>query len=239
MQELDLDLAGEYLVMAATLAHIKSKMLLPQTPDEQQDDADGGEEQDPRLELIRRLLEYQKYKAVADELGGRAVAGRDVFPRGMELSTRRDRRRWPRSALFKLLDAFQAILARTKSRLAFEITAERITIQERITQITERAARAQELPVRGALRGRAHALRRGGHVPGAARDDQDARDAHLPGRLPLADPRELRAARRERSDDSPASRGRSRSRERERPAGRTRHRWTSTAPVDEPARPGG
>jgi len=84
MRELDLDVAGEYLLMAATLTHIKSKMLLPRVPGEQQDEAeDSGEEEDPRLELIRRLLEYQKYKAVAEDLGGRAVAGRDVFPRGM------------------------------------------------------------------------------------------------------------------------------------------------------------
>jgi segregation and condensation protein A len=138
MQDLDLELAGEYLVMAATLAHIKSKMLLPQTPDGQQDDADGAVEQDPRLELIRRLLEYQKYKAVADELGGRAVAGRDVFPRGMDAIDAQGPAPLSEVPLFKLLDAFQAILGRTKSRLAFEVTAERITINERITEITER-----------------------------------------------------------------------------------------------------
>jgi segregation and condensation protein A len=138
MQELDLDLAGEYLVMAATLAHIKSKMLLPQSPEGQQDDADTGVEQDPRLDLIRRLLEYQKYKAVADELGGRSVAGRDVFPRGMDAIDAQGPAPLTEVGLFKLLDAFHAILARTKSRLAFEVTAERITIQERIAEITER-----------------------------------------------------------------------------------------------------
>jgi segregation and condensation protein A len=138
MQELDLELAGEYLVMAATLAHIKSKMLLPQTPDGQQEEGEAAQEQDPRLELIRRLLEYQKYKAVADELGGRAVAGRDVFGRGMNPVDAQGPAPLSEIGLFKLLDAFQTILERTKGRLAFEVTAERMTIQERIAEITER-----------------------------------------------------------------------------------------------------
>jgi segregation and condensation protein A len=136
MRELDLEVAGEYLLMAATLAHIKSKMLLPRTPDEQQDDGDGVEEQDPRLELIRRLLEYQKYKAVAEQLGDRAVAGRDVFGRG-QAEDIEGPTPLAEVGLFKLLDAFQAILGRAKDRLAFEITAEGITIHERMTQITE------------------------------------------------------------------------------------------------------
>ena len=66
--------------MAATLAHIKSKMLLPRPPEDQDDDE--LDELDPRAELIRRLLEYQKYKTVAADLGERAIAGRDVFSRG-------------------------------------------------------------------------------------------------------------------------------------------------------------
>ena len=83
MEKLDLDIASEYLVMAATLAHIKSKMLLPQEPDDQ-DDEEPEEEVDPRAELIRRLLEYQKYKVAAEQLGARPIPGRDVFGRGSE-----------------------------------------------------------------------------------------------------------------------------------------------------------
>ena len=84
MQRLDLDVAAEYLVMAATLAHIKSRMLVP-TPEagDRREDADI-EEIDPREELIRRLLEYQKYKDAAEQLGSRGVVGRDVFPRGAD-----------------------------------------------------------------------------------------------------------------------------------------------------------
>src|SRR6476620_8030828 len=69
MQELDLDVASEYLLMAATLAHIKSKMLLPQNPLEEVEEQDDGYIADPRGELIRRLLEYQKYRAAAEQLG--------------------------------------------------------------------------------------------------------------------------------------------------------------------------
>ena len=81
MQLMHLDIASEYLVMAATLAHIKSKMLLPAPPPGQEDDA-FEEEEDPRETLIRRLLEYQKYKQAAADLAARGVAGRDVFLRG-------------------------------------------------------------------------------------------------------------------------------------------------------------
>jgi segregation and condensation protein A len=150
MRNLDLDVAGEYLLMAATLAHIKSKMLLPRTPEEQRDEVEGVEELDPRLELIRRLLEYQKYKAAAELLGDRAVAGRDVFGRGSTGEEVVGPTPLAEVGLFKLLDAFQGILARAKGRLAFEITAERITIHDRIAQITEvlrekRTCRFEEL----------------------------------------------------------------------------------------------
>jgi segregation and condensation protein A len=137
MQELDLDLASEYLLMAATLAHIKSKMLLPRAPEDQQDGDDDGEQQDPRLELIRRLLDYQKYKQAAEHLGARAVAGRDVFARGASVEDLQGPAPLAEVGLFKLLDAFQGILHRAKDRQALEVTAERITIQERITQITD------------------------------------------------------------------------------------------------------
>jgi len=149
MQELDLDTASEYLLMAATLAHIKSKMLLPRSPEDQQD-GDEEDQQDPRLELIRRLLEYQKYKQAGEHLGARAVAGRDVFARGMSIEEIQGPAPLAEIGLFKLLDAFQAILGRAKNRQALEVTAERITIQERITQITDllrdrRSCRFEEL----------------------------------------------------------------------------------------------
>jgi segregation and condensation protein A len=137
LQELDLDVAAEYLLMAATLAHIKSKMLLPRAPNGQADDAAQDEAADPRLELIRRLLEYQKYKAVAEHLGSLPLAGRDVFPRGLDAHETQEPAPLAELGLFRLLDAFHAILDRAKGRIAFEITTERITIHERITQVVE------------------------------------------------------------------------------------------------------
>ena len=137
MRELDLDVAAEYLLMAATLAHLKSKMLLPRAPSDQAEEGEAGEELDPRLELIRRLLEYQKYKLVADDLGSRAIAGRDVFTRGQVGLETQGPAPLAGFSTFRLLDAFQAILDRAKDRSALEVTPERISIRERMTQITE------------------------------------------------------------------------------------------------------
>jgi segregation and condensation protein A len=136
MKELDLDVAGEYLVMAATLAHIKSKMLLPAPPEGQDDDA--VDEIDPREELIRRLLEYQKYKQAAEQLGERGIEGRDVFKRGSDAPVAEGPAPLAEIGLFQLLDAFQAVLERVREDIAFEVSAERISIQERMTQIVER-----------------------------------------------------------------------------------------------------
>jgi segregation and condensation protein A len=137
MQELDLDVASEYLLMAATLAHIKSKMLLPQNPLEEVEEHDEGYIEDPRAELIRRLLEYQKYRAAAEQLGGRPIAGRDVFGRGSRTEEAQGPAPLAPIDLYKLLDAFGAILKRVKGRVALEVTAEQITIGERISQLSE------------------------------------------------------------------------------------------------------
>ncbi len=82
MREIDLDIAGEFLVMAATLIHLKSRMLLPaDAKPEGQGPVLGGDGQDPRADLVRRLLEYQKYRDVAQQLGTRGLLGREVFSR--------------------------------------------------------------------------------------------------------------------------------------------------------------
>jgi segregation and condensation protein A len=138
MQELDLDVASEYLLMAATLAHIKSKMLLPQAPNaDAADDQEDAYQEDPRAELIRRLLEYQKYKAAADQLGQRPIAGRDVFPRGMPAPSAQGPAPLASIELYKLLDAFGSILKRVQGRASLEVEAERITIHERMTQLSD------------------------------------------------------------------------------------------------------
>lgn len=135
MNRLNLDVASEYLVMAATLAHIKSKTLLPRPPEDQDDEE--GDEIDPRAELIRRLLEYQKYKQVAEDLGARAIAGRDVFSRGTEAPVSDAAQPLARFSVFKLIDALKKVAARINADISLEVDAERMTIQERIGSLVE------------------------------------------------------------------------------------------------------
>jgi segregation and condensation protein A len=140
MRLLDLDVAAEYLLMAATLAHIKSRMLLPSPPAEEADGgAEGEEGEDPRAELVRRLLEYQKYKAAAEDLAARGVAGRDVFPRGLPIDVERDAQA-PLAELpvISLLEAFDRILKKRKLTISHEVTTERVSIAERINEIVDR-----------------------------------------------------------------------------------------------------
>src|SRR5262249_24948156 len=111
MRVLSIDVASEYLVMAATLAHIKSKMLLP-TPPAGQDDELIEQEEDPRAELVRRLLEYQKYKTAAADLADRGTLGRDVFARGVPESVPDGPAPLAPIGLFSLPDAFEGVLKR-------------------------------------------------------------------------------------------------------------------------------
>ena len=142
MEHLNLDIAAEYLLMAATLAHIKSKMLLPPDPNAAADDAESNEDEvDPRAELILRLLEYQKYKAAAEALSARGIAGRDVFFRGTAAVEAQGPAPLADVGLYKLLDAFQRVVDRSKIDFSREISAERITIQERMSEITERISK--------------------------------------------------------------------------------------------------
>ncbi len=135
---LGLDLASEYLLMAATLAHIKSKMLLPAPPPGQEDEASELEE-DPREALIRRLLEYQKYKQAAADLSARGVAGRDVFPRGVVLEEAVNQGLPPLAEvpLYSLLEAFQAVLDRAKVKISHDVVADRLSQSDRNSEIAD------------------------------------------------------------------------------------------------------
>jgi segregation and condensation protein A len=144
MQELNIDVASEYLVMAATLAHIKSKMLLPAVPDDQEDEAEP--ELDPRAELVRRLLEYQKYKQVAEQLGGNSVLGRDVFLRGVPAPEAEGPAPIAGMSLFRLLDAFQSVLSRVKASFEHEISTERFSITDRINQLSDLLQQRRRIP---------------------------------------------------------------------------------------------
>ena len=138
MQDLDLDVAGEFLVMAATLIHIKSRMLLPRP---ETSATVEGENEDPRDVLVRRLLDHQKFKAAAGLLHEREqlrsaqwlrpdervanIAGDDYEPE-LEVD------------LFSLLSAFQAVVQRSRSRPTVVLPAEQIPVEVRIEQLLDR-----------------------------------------------------------------------------------------------------
>jgi len=138
MQLMNLDIASEYLLMAATLAHIKSKMLLPAPPPGQEDDL-TEEEIDPRAALIRRLLEYQKYKQAAADLTSRGLAGRDVFLRGSTIEEAVHTGLPPLAEipLYSLVEAFQRVLERSRVKLSHDIVADRISITDRIHELVD------------------------------------------------------------------------------------------------------
>ncbi|HEY1697190.1 MAG TPA: segregation/condensation protein A [Polyangiaceae bacterium] len=139
MQLMELDVAAEYLVMAATLAHIKSKMLLPAPPPGQEDELDPEDEIDPREALIKRLLEYQKYKQAGEQLTARGVAGRDVFLRGAPVEAAAGQGLAPLAEipLYSLVEAFQRVLDRSKVKLTHDIVADRISLSDRIAELSD------------------------------------------------------------------------------------------------------
>ena len=143
MQELNLDVASEFLVMAATLIHIKSKMLLPRPETAA---GDPGEEEDPRDALVRRLLEHQKFKAAAEMLHDKEtlrnaqwgrpdsrieeIAGDDYEPE-IEVD------------LFSLLAAFKQVLERTRERPPVLLPPHEVSIESRIEQLLERLSETE------------------------------------------------------------------------------------------------
>ena len=156
MQLMHLDIASEYLVMAATLAHIKSKMLLPAPPLGQEDDAGLEDEGDPREALIRRLLEYQKYKLAGEQLAARGVAGRDVFQRGLAAQALAEGGAGAAPAngvppplaeipIFALVEAFQRVLDRSKVKLSHDVVADRISLTDRIGELADLFAQRRRI----------------------------------------------------------------------------------------------
>jgi len=131
MKVLNLDVAGEYLLMAATLLHIKSRMLLPVT--------EGGAEEeegvDPRAELVRRLMEYQQYKEAAAELEDRPLLDRDVFTRSFPMEPEETEEERVEVSLFELLEAFRGVLERAKLETFHEVSLEPITLEEKIQEV--------------------------------------------------------------------------------------------------------
>ena len=141
MQEMDISVAGDFLVMAATLIELKTKMLLPRDPL-----APQQEEEDPRADLVNQLLEYQKYKAAAEMLWSRATVEQAVFKRA-EIETDKNN---PEVAvgLFDLLKVFQDILARHKEEKLLEIEREEISMAEMLERLRNMVMSAGELNLR-------------------------------------------------------------------------------------------
>ncbi len=138
LSDLPIDVAADFLVMAAELAHIKSKMLLP--PKEGVAvEADEVEEGDPRAELVRRLLEYQKYRTAAGILEDRGQLGRDVFvrPDADQTAAAELEPELSNLSIFRLVEAMADVLARLTPEKQHEVIADSVTISERIQFILD------------------------------------------------------------------------------------------------------
>jgi segregation and condensation protein A len=156
MRELQIDVAAEYLVMAATLAWIKSRMLLPGP--ESEDEEEGP---DPRAELVARLLEYQRFKQAAEELGQRRRLGRDVFaPTPAQPAAPDPAEAGLEVSMFALLRAVQELLRRVHVPAQHELSVERVTVRERMQAVMEALAQADSLEFASVFTARGETLTR-------------------------------------------------------------------------------
>jgi segregation and condensation protein A len=132
MKTLNIDYAGDFIVMASTLAQVKSRMLLPAPEGEEDED-------DPRQEIVKPLLEYLQMKSAAEQLSERHLLGEDTFLRGHDrdevLAVQGEA--YIQVGLFELIDAFQKILEKIPGDHRMEFTADKISVKERITQIAD------------------------------------------------------------------------------------------------------
>jgi segregation and condensation protein A len=135
MENMSVEVAADYLVMAAHLAYLKSRELVP-SPEPLEASEDGEEPIDPREELIRRLLEYQKYKHAAQDLGSRPIEGRNVFVRGAVLEAEAEAGLAEHS-VWKLLEHWAQILVKTKPKHTHDVVVDRISISDRINQLVD------------------------------------------------------------------------------------------------------
>ena len=128
MKDLHLELAAEYLVMAAMLTEIKSRMLLPRP-------IEVGEEDDPRAELIRRLQEYERFKQSAEEIEGMPRVDRDILPVSIKAPESNVVRLEAKVELSDILLAFQEIMSRADLYIHHQIKMEALSVRERMTEV--------------------------------------------------------------------------------------------------------
>lgn len=145
MRSLNLDLAGEYLVLAATLIHIKSRLLLPPVEGEEE----GEEGEDPRTELVRQLLEYQAFKEAALSLDTRPLLDRDVFTRGAPAeepaAAEQEEEVMIEVGVFELVQAFRLVISGLVRTEDMDIDTEKMSLTDRINEIMERLTEEREL----------------------------------------------------------------------------------------------
>jgi segregation and condensation protein A len=130
MQVLQLELAGEYLLMAATLAEVKSRMLLPRPQT-----ADAADETDPRAELVRRLQEYERFKRAAEGIDRMPRLERDTWVATAELTDRKVVRIAPKVTLQEMLLAFQEVLSRNDMFAHHHVQREPLSVRQRMTDV--------------------------------------------------------------------------------------------------------
>jgi len=130
MQVLQLELAGEYLLMAATLAEVKSRMLLPRAHGEE-----AVEDADPRAELVRRLQEYERFKRAAENIDRMPRLDRDTWTAGADLVDRKVVRIAPQVTLQEMLIAFQEVLSRSDMFAHHHVQREPLSIRQRMTDV--------------------------------------------------------------------------------------------------------
>lgn len=131
MELLDLDVAGEFLVIAATLLAIKSKMLLPAEEKEEY----LGEEEDPRLDLVQKLLEYKRFKEMAEHLRNKERLRQSVFTRRVNLDDRAPDEVYFETSLFELISAFSKALKDIPKEIFYEVIKDEVTVEEKVHQI--------------------------------------------------------------------------------------------------------
>ncbi|MGZ3578723.1 MAG: segregation and condensation protein A [Syntrophales bacterium] len=146
MKYLNLDVAGDYLLLASTLIHIKSKMLLPI---EEGDTGETEDEPDPRAELVKQLLDYQVFKEAAAQLDQRPLLERDIFKRGLSADNgsaeRSEDEMDVEVSVFALVEAFYRIISSMKEPEFMEIDVEKLSLTDRINEIMERLAGEKNL----------------------------------------------------------------------------------------------
>jgi segregation and condensation protein A len=136
MADMQLELAGEYLVMAATLAEIKSRMLLPRANDP------ATEEGDPRADLVRRLQEYERYKTAAESIDRIPRMDRDTWVASADLLERKSSRPLPQIAMQEMLLAFRDVVQRAEMFASHHIRRERLSVRVRMSDILSNLERA-------------------------------------------------------------------------------------------------